>query len=208
MDESHISPTRTHVTGFDYLNHFLTPEEIASSLEVSKELTAPYIASDRYGADTDAEMKAKTRQDGDFNRSAVAIARIAAVENASSRQRTLINTRRCIGEFGRHSTDGSLRLRLNRDGEQVRKERVGPDTGSSEVQIAILTAKIRVLAMEFEGRSRNDKVNKRNLRLLLHRRQKLLKYLQKQDRGGDRWQHLVKKLGLTPATWLGEINVR
>ena len=86
--------------------------------------------------------------------------------------------------------------------------RGGPDTGSSEVQIGILTAKIRVLANEFEGVSRNDKVNKRNLRLLLHRRQKLLQYLKRKERGSGRWEHMVETLGLTEGTWKGQIEVR
>lgn len=86
--------------------------------------------------------------------------------------------------------------------------RAGPDTGSSEVQIGILTAKIRILADRYAGENRNDKVNKRNLRLLLHRRQKLLKYMEKKERGSDRWQNMIEKLGLTEATWKGEIEVR
>ena len=93
-------------------------------------------------------------------------------------------------------------------GQSVRDlERVGPDTGSSEVQIAILTAKIKKLADEQEGKASQDKVNKRNLRLLVHRRQKLLKYFLKKSRGGPRWQHLIETLGLTPATWQGEISM-
>ena len=85
--------------------------------------------------------------------------------------------------------------------------RVGPDTGSSEVQIGILTAKIRVLADRYEGENRNDKINKRNLRLLLHRRQKLLKYMEKKERGSERWQNMIATLGITPACWKGEIAV-
>jgi len=85
--------------------------------------------------------------------------------------------------------------------------RVGPDTGSSEVQIAILTAKINTLADFLETRGRKDKVNARNLRLLVHRRQKLLRYLRKKERGGERWKHLIETLGLTEATWMGEISM-
>ena len=86
--------------------------------------------------------------------------------------------------------------------------RAGPDTGSSEVQVAILTAKIKVLAdhMLLKGRQK-DKVNKRNLRLLVHRRQKLLQYLRRKERGGDRWQNLISTLGLTEGTWKGEISL-
>lgn len=76
------------------------------------------------------------------------------------------------------------------------------------MQIGILTAKIRVLADKFQGpRGNADKVNKRNLRLLLHRRQKLLAYMWRKERGSGRWEHLVKTLGLTEATWKGQISV-
>jgi ribosomal protein S15 len=86
-------------------------------------------------------------------------------------------------------------------------ERAGPDTGSSEVQIAILTAKIRSLANFLETRGKKDKVNKRNLRLLVHRRQKLLQYLRRKERGGPRYQRCVEMLGLTEGTWKGEISL-
>jgi ribosomal protein S15 len=87
------------------------------------------------------------------------------------------------------------------------KARAGPDTGSSEVQIAILTAKIRALANFLETRGKMDKVNKRNLRLLVHRRQKLLAYLRRKDRGGPRWMYVTNTLGLTEGTWKGEISL-
>ena len=102
-------------------------------------------------------------------------------------------------KIGKLETNGSKR---------ESKARAGPDTGSSEVQIGILTAKIRILADRYAGENRNDKVNKRNLRLLLHRRQKLLKYMEKKERGSDRWQNMIEKLGLTEATWKGEIAVQ
>ena len=89
-----------------------------------------------------------------------------------------------------------------------RPPRAGPDTGSSEVQIAILTAKIRVLANELEAkRGHKDKINKRNLRVMVHKRQKLLKYLRKKERGSDRWRNLVETLGLAEGTWKGEISL-
>jgi ribosomal protein S15 len=87
------------------------------------------------------------------------------------------------------------------------KQRKGPDTGSSEVQIAILTAKIRHLANHLERVGNSDKINKRNLRLLVHRRQKLLQYLRKKERAGPRWQRCIDMLGLTEGTWRGEITL-
>jgi len=144
-----------------------------------------------------------------------AIARIVSLKTGNSKDRTRSNIQRCIRAFGRHNTDsvlqpkpgavpaGSAAGTQNLSG----KERGGPDTGSSEVQIAILTAKIRVLANFLETRGKPDKVNKRNLRLLVHRRQKLLRYLRKKERGGSRWTNLIEKLGLTEGTWKGEISL-
>lgn len=135
---------------------------------------------------------------------------------------------RCVDTFGRHVTDGVLRAKPESTspgmpaagGEALvgsegvtegkishKTPRAGPDTGSSEVQIAILTSKINVLADFLETRGRKDKVNARNLRLLVHRRQKLLRYLRKRERGGERWRFLIEKLGLTEATWKGEISM-
>ena len=83
-------------------------------------------------------------------------------------------------------------------------KRAGPDTGSSEVQIAILTTKINVLAANLH---KKDKDNKRSLRLLVHRRQKLLQYLRRKERGGPRWQNVVEQLGINDAMWKGEISL-
>lgn len=83
-------------------------------------------------------------------------------------------------------------------------KRSGPDTGSSEVQIAILTTKINNLANNLHNK---DKNGKRDLRLLVHRRQKLLKYLRRKERGGPRWQNIVELLGINDAMWKGEISL-
>lgn len=148
--------------------------------------------------------------------------RLTSLTNASSADRTRANIQRCIETFGRHNTDSYLRPKpistSPRGSKKLDAEaaaginpattpRVGPDTGSSEVQIAILTAKINTLADFLETRGRKDKVNARNLRLLVHRRQKLLRYLRKKERGGERWKHLIETLGLTEATWMGEISM-
>ncbi|KAI5864396.1 hypothetical protein GGS23DRAFT_497772 [Durotheca rogersii] len=139
-----------------------------------------------------------------------ALNRITRLEAGSAKDRLHANIRRCIETFGRHETDLVLRPRgLSRGQEPVeRPVRGGPDTGSSEVQIAILTAKIRALANELEsGRGYKDKVGKRDLRLLVHRRQRLLRYMERKERGSDRWKNLIETLGLTPATWKGQITL-
>jgi ribosomal protein S15 len=161
-----------------------------------------------------------------------AMKRILNLDNSSNPARLRVNIQRCIETFGRHETDKILPPKakavaipstkgaldtINAAGvegaEHADREardsvdRKGPDTGSSEVQIAILTAKIRSLANFLDTRGRKDKVGKRDLRLLVHRRQKLLKYLKKKERGGPRWQRCIETLGLTEGTWKGEISL-
>ncbi|KAF3035284.1 hypothetical protein E8E12_001145 [Didymella heteroderae] len=158
----------------------------------------------------------------DHARAAEAIARITALENGSSKDRMRVNITRCVETFGRHNTDKVLppraphldRINSNtapaprpETNEAATKKRIGPDTGSSEVQIAILTAKIKTVADFLATRGKGDKHNKRNLRLLVHRRQKLLQYLRRRERGGPRWQHCIETLGLTEGTWKGEISL-
>ena len=208
-------PSPANALQEEHLNHFLTNTELKASLEYSRMLTEPLISDERATADPQSEADA-ARQHRDRDKVArEAVSRITSLANSNSRQRTLTNVQRCIDTFGRHNTDQYLKPKpkapraqqLARAAAQEPVARAGPDTGSSEVQIAILTAKIRVLANEYEGVSRNDKVNKRNLRLLLHRRQKLLQYMQRRERGGERWQNLIRTLGLTEATWKGQIAV-
>jgi ribosomal protein S15 len=209
-----LSSENTGVAMPHHLNDFITPEELSRFTELSRAMTAP-IPSSRAVADPEAEAEAKAKHDEEHATRTAALARIFAVENTNSRSRTSINIRRMIDEFGRHNTDSTIDPRQllpkkNEKGELIQrtKERIGPDTGSSEVQIAILTAKIRLMAREYQGRSKNDKHNKRNLRVLMHRRQRLLRYFYRRDKGGERWQHMVEKLGITPAMWQGEIELR
>ena len=150
-----------------------------------------------------------------------AISRIVSLANGNSKDRTRANIQRCIDVFGRHHTDKYLAPKspsnVTRDpslpSPAEKTPRAGPDTGSPEVQIAVLTAKIRVLANHLEGQGgreaggKKDKYNKRNLRLLVHRRQKMLRYMRTKERGGERWQNLVQTLGLTDGTWKGEISL-
>jgi ribosomal protein S15 len=161
------------------------------------------------------EAEDKKKHEEAHLRATTALARIVSLANASQKDKTRANISRCIEKFGRHNTDKSLQPRLQPNPDTLggkplaeKTPRAGPDTGSSEVQIAILTAKIRVLANQLETRvGRKDKVNKRNLRVMVHKRQKLLKYLRTKERGGDRWQHVVNTLGLSEGTWQGEISL-
>lgn len=67
------------------------------------------------------------------------------------------------------------------------------DTGSPEVQVAILTERITNLTDHMK-KNTHDYHNQRGLVGLVNRRNSLLKYLARKDRG--RYQALIKKLGL------------
>jgi len=198
-----------------HLNHYLSPSEVSRSMEYSRALTEPLTSDDRSTADPQQEEE-ESRMHRVFHENAeAAVARIVRLANGNSKDRTRANVQRCIDMFGRHHTDDVLAPKapsnVARDpslpGSADKTPRAGPDTGSPEVQIAILTAKIRVLANHLDGPGKQDKVNKRNLRLLVHRRQKMLTYLRRKERGGERWQNLVDTLGLTDGTWKGEISL-
>ncbi|MDQ4049525.1 MAG: 30S ribosomal protein S15 [Actinomycetota bacterium] len=67
------------------------------------------------------------------------------------------------------------------------------DTGSAEVQIALLTARINELTEHLRAH-RKDHHSRRGLLMLVGRRRRLLGYLQRTDL--DRYRALIKELGL------------
>ena len=67
------------------------------------------------------------------------------------------------------------------------------DTGSAEVQIALLTRRINHLT-EHLREHKKDHHSRRGLLMLVGRRRRLLNYLQKKDLEG--YRSLVKELGL------------
>jgi len=67
------------------------------------------------------------------------------------------------------------------------------DTGSPEVQVAILTHRITHLTEHFKTHKK-DNHSRRGLLMLVNKRRKLLDYLNKKDAG--RYQALIKSLGL------------
>ncbi len=67
------------------------------------------------------------------------------------------------------------------------------DTGSSQVQIAMLTRRINELT-EHLRTHRHDHYSRRGLLKLVGRRRRLLNYLQKHDLEG--YRGLIKELGL------------
>lgn len=67
------------------------------------------------------------------------------------------------------------------------------DTGSTEVQIALLTARITELTEHFKTHKK-DHASRRGLLKLVGHRRSLLKYLKKKDL--DKYRELIKKLNL------------
>ncbi|WP_414900814.1 30S ribosomal protein S15 [Sphingomonas flavalba] len=71
--------------------------------------------------------------------------------------------------------------------------RVDGDTGSPEVQVAILTERIVNLTAHFKTHAK-DNHSRRGLLMLVNKRRSLLDYLRKKD--GERYTALIAKLGL------------
>ncbi|CCF35956.1 ribosomal protein S15 [Colletotrichum higginsianum] len=193
------------------LNHLVTRDELEHVIQKAYALTKPIKSEDRDYVDPATEKLAEKQHKQDHARAVEALKRILSMENANSKIRLHTNIKRCVDTFGRHNTDKIVQQKpksaLVDPNAPPAPERAGPDTGSSEVQIAILTAKIRKLAQELsQNRGYKDKHNKRNLRVLCHRRQRLLKYMEKKERGSGRWTHLLEKLGLSPATYKEQIS--
>jgi small subunit ribosomal protein S15 len=67
------------------------------------------------------------------------------------------------------------------------------DTGSTEVQVALLTARINELT-EHLREHRKDHHSRRGLLMLVGKRRRLLRYLQSSDI--DRYRALIQELGL------------
>ena len=67
------------------------------------------------------------------------------------------------------------------------------DTGSPEVQVAILTERIRNLTEHFKGHHK-DNHSRRGLLMMVNKRRSLLAYLKKKD--VERYNALIQKLGL------------
>ncbi|OHE99968.1 ribosomal protein S15 [Colletotrichum orchidophilum] len=206
-----IADPRPLPTSPGLLNHLVDEGELKKVIEKAYILTKPVKSEIRELADPAIEALADKKHELNHAKAVEALQRILSMDNANSKILLHTNIKRCVQEFGRHNTDKFLTQKpksaLMDPNAPEAPIRGGPDTGSSEVQIAILTAKIRKLSYELsQNRGYKDKHNKRNLRVLCHRRQKLLKYMERSERGSGRWTHLLEKLGLSPATYQEQIS--
>jgi len=67
------------------------------------------------------------------------------------------------------------------------------DTGSTEVQVSILTARINQIAEHLKGHA-HDFSSRRGLVLMVGRRNRLLRYLSRTE--PERYRALIQRLGL------------
>lgn len=69
----------------------------------------------------------------------------------------------------------------------------GTDTGSPEVQVALLTERINELSEHFRVHAK-DHHSRRGLLRIVSQRRRLLDYLRRRD--GERYRALIERLGL------------
>jgi small subunit ribosomal protein S15 len=87
-----------------------------------------------------------------------------------------------------------MTLTVDQKQEIVSKHGKDPnDTGSAEVQVALLTARVNELT-EHLRTHKKDHHSRRGLLMLVGKRRRLLNYLQRTDL--DRYRALIKELGL------------
>jgi small subunit ribosomal protein S15 len=67
------------------------------------------------------------------------------------------------------------------------------DTGSADVQVALLTARVSQLSTHLKTNAK-DHASRRGLLRAIGQRKRLLAYIQKHDR--DHYQALIKRLGI------------
>ena len=87
-----------------------------------------------------------------------------------------------------------MSLSLTQKAEVVQAHARGTaDTGSPEVQVALLTARINQLTPHFKANLK-DHHGRRGLLKMVNQRKRLLSYLK--DKDADRYTALIQKLGL------------
>ncbi|KAK8094646.1 mitochondrial 37S ribosomal protein MRPS28 [Apiospora hydei] len=195
LEQPHPLPTSPHV-----LNNLVSQPELDEALQHARALTQPLAPVTAEAADPVLEQQKAEQHAANHAKAAEALQRIVHIDNGSSKDKRHANIRRCVETFGRHNTDKTFTPKPWRAALRMSRSR--------SAQIAILTAKIRALANELEkGRGYKDKVGKRDLRLMVHKRAKLLKYMARKERGSERWTHMIQTLGLSPATYQREITL-
>ena len=87
-----------------------------------------------------------------------------------------------------------MSITAERKGALIKEHAQGKgDTGSPEVQVAILTERIQNLTQHFKTHAK-DNHSRRGLLMLVNKRRSLLDYLRREDE--TRYTGLIAKLGL------------
>ena len=87
-----------------------------------------------------------------------------------------------------------MSITAERKAELIKEHARGSDdTGSPEVQVAILTSRINTLTEHFKSHKK-DNHSRRGLLMLVNKRRSLLDYLRRKDE--SRYTDLIAKLGL------------
>jgi small subunit ribosomal protein S15 len=96
--------------------------------------------------------------------------------------------------MGRLQEEYTMALNAEKKAEIVKEYQVGEgDTGSPEVQVALLTANIEQLQGHFKEHN-HDHHSRRGLIRMVNQRRKLLDYLKRKNTA--RYAELIKRLGL------------
>jgi small subunit ribosomal protein S15 len=100
-----------------------------------------------------------------------------------------------IADKADHETGGNIMSLTKEQVANLTKAygKSATDTGSTEVQIAILSEQIKELTEHLKGHT-NDHHGRRGLLVLVGRRSRLLRFLEKSNR--DSYLGLIEKLGL------------
>lgn len=115
-------------------------------------------------------------------RKSAASSRLLSLANQNARSMRYFNTQLALSTFGR--AEG--------------------DTGSPEVQAAILTTRIHALKLHLDtGRNKRDVHGYRGFRSLVHKRQSILKYLRRESI--ERYFKCLEALGMTDSMVTREI---
>jgi small subunit ribosomal protein S15 len=92
-----------------------------------------------------------------------------------------------------HLPRGSIQMSIDTSIVINEHKRGDNDTGSPEVQVALLTARIVHLTEHFKSH-KHDHHSRRGLLMMVNRRRSLLDYLHRKD--AVRYKALIEKLGL------------
>jgi small subunit ribosomal protein S15 len=113
--------------------------------------------------------------------------------------KTLVLPGKCPGGFfqrlrGSRYGDGTMSFDADAKAKIVSEyARSESDTGSPEVQVALLTGRIQYLTDHFKAH-KGDHHSRRGLLRMVNQRRSLLDYLKKKDI--ERYRDLIKRLGL------------